>query len=187
MFVISSLQADALSVGETKDILQVLNQRRDWTVPNTNGNGLSKGDVTLKEEALIEESLDRSPFISTTVSTPPSSILVEGEADELDQALVALDELQAAKEKAGHAVMLVDERLKKVNVTVIELKQQLADKELEIEQLKGDLEKAKQVIQENAAISLKNNQLEAEIKRLRTLLDDFGNLIQRAKSSSPVK
>jgi hypothetical protein len=207
----------ALTMGETKEILRTLAQARQsvpvneatkWNGnenhPTSNKSAAQRSDdlarIGQQARAAFSETLrqvtaesvqsdDKSVLAtarewSTVLETTDSAMgtsHVETEDPDALHALAAIKKFRDVSDEAELAMMVVGDRLKEMAASREELLKQLSDKDDEIAKLRKELEAARTFVDESISLAKKNSDLEADIRNLRTTLDQFENIIKRAR------
>jgi predicted RNase H-like nuclease (RuvC/YqgF family) len=128
-------------------------------------------DTPSEETEVIVSAVDETPIQEEIVNDP----------EEITHALAAIQKFRDVSDETEVAVMMVGDRLKAISAERDDLQRQLGVKDEEIVQLRSQLEAAGRVADEKTGLLKKNEQLEAEVRKLRTTLDQFENLIKGVK------
>jgi hypothetical protein len=187
----------ALTIGETKEILRNLSQvRRSVLVlpGDHNGNGShplpGKGEVQRLDDlakvaqqtgetfsGVLRQPTAESETVESEAGVVPPQEIVD-DSDEVVAALAAIERFRDVSNETEVAVLMVSDRLKAVTAERDDLQRKLMATDRVIADLHGQSATIDQLIKENGALLEKNRGLEAEIRKLRTTLDQFDNLIK---------
>ncbi len=187
----------ALTVGETKEILRALSKtRKGVTLPverNGNGSHPAPGEGEGQRLDNLAKSAEETSQVFSTALRHPVAVAPEATEPEVDAtpveeiaddpeevvaALAAIEKFREVSDETEVAVMMVGDRLKAITAERDGLQRQLGVKDEEIVQLRSQLEASRKMADERAALTEKNKSLEAEVRKLRTTLDQFENLIK---------
>lgn len=198
------VQIKPLPMGEAKEILRHLSEARKGIVAaKSNGNGFhppvpGKGEGQ-RLDALAKSAQETGEMFSTVLHPTPDAASEETEVivseiddapvqeavvndpEEITHALAAIQKFRDVSDETEVAVMMVGDRLKAISAERDDLQRQIGVKDEEIVRLRSELEAAGKVADEKTGLLKKNEQLEAEVRKLRTTLDQFENLIKGVK------